>query len=180
MLSTDTGTDTIDATEGNWAGKIACGHVKRLGGRVDHVVNRLQSEVEGHEFDDRTQAFETSTDGDTREACLSDWSVPDTITAISIPHALRDLVSSVVLSNFFTDQENTWVSFDLIAHCTVNRLSHRHLVIVDRARCERTADSHALQESYWPLRFLDGVLHHPDRYFYYKTLYKTERSIFKP
>ena len=107
MLGTDTGADAIDTTEDDWASQVSSRHVKRLGSRVDHVIDGLQGEVEGHELDDGAEAFETCTDGNTREASLSDWSVPDSIAAISIPHALGDFVSSVVLCDFFADQEDT-------------------------------------------------------------------------
>ena len=158
VLSTDTGADSIDTTEGDWASQVSRRHVKRLGSRVDNVIDRLQGEVEGHELDDGAEAFETCTDGNTREASLGDWSVPDSIAAISIPHALRDFVSSVVLRDFFANQEDTRISFDLVTHRTVNRLSNRHLVVGDWSCSEGTAGSHALQESDWPS--LDGVLHH--------------------
>lgn len=50
MLGTDTGCETVGATEGDVAGLDTAGHVVGLCGGVDDLVNGLHGEVEGHEL----------------------------------------------------------------------------------------------------------------------------------
>ena len=50
MLGSDTGGETVGATEGDVAGLDTTGHVVCLCGRVDDLVNGLHGEVEGHEL----------------------------------------------------------------------------------------------------------------------------------
>ena len=50
VLSTDTGSETVGATEGDVAGLDTTGHVVCLCGGVDNLVNGLHGEVEGHEL----------------------------------------------------------------------------------------------------------------------------------
>ena len=50
VLSSDTGGETVGATEGNIAGLDTTGHVVCLCGRVDDLVNSLHSEVERHKL----------------------------------------------------------------------------------------------------------------------------------
>ena len=50
VLSCDTGSSTVRATEDDGYGDIAARHVICLAGRVDNLVDGLHSEVEGHEL----------------------------------------------------------------------------------------------------------------------------------
>ena len=50
VLSSDTGGETVRATEGDVAGLDTTGHVVCLCGRVDDLVNGLHGEIEGHEL----------------------------------------------------------------------------------------------------------------------------------
>jgi hypothetical protein len=50
VLGSDTGSETVGATEGDVAGLGTTGHVVRLCGGVDDLVNCLHGEVEGHEL----------------------------------------------------------------------------------------------------------------------------------
>ena len=50
MLCSDTGSETVGATEGDVAGLDTTGHVVGLCGGVDNLVNGLHGEVEGHEL----------------------------------------------------------------------------------------------------------------------------------
>jgi hypothetical protein len=50
VLGSDTRSETVGATEGDVAGLGTTGHVVRLCGGVDDLVNGLHGEVEGHEL----------------------------------------------------------------------------------------------------------------------------------
>ena len=50
VLSCDTGSSTVRATEDDGYGDIAARHVIRLAGRVDNLVDGLHGEVEGHKL----------------------------------------------------------------------------------------------------------------------------------
>ena len=169
MLGTNSRADTINSAEDDRAGEVAIGHVEGLGGGVDNMVDRLQGEVEGHELDDGAEAFETSTDGDTSEASLSDWSVPDALRAIFVPHALGHFVGAVVLGDLFANQENPFVTLDLVTHSSVDGVTDSHLVVGDRRRgkCAGLGGSHSLEER-CRLGPLDSSLHH---YFLVNMIY---------
>ena len=55
VLSADARRRAIGPAEHDGAAHLAAGHVKRLGGRIDDVVDGLHGEVEGHEFNDRLE-----------------------------------------------------------------------------------------------------------------------------
>ena len=50
VLSTDTGSETVGATESDVARLDTAGHVEGLGGRVNNLVDGLHGEVESHEL----------------------------------------------------------------------------------------------------------------------------------
>lgn len=89
------------------------------------MVNSLESEVKGHELNDWAESHQTGANSNSGEASLGNWSVPNTAASIPVPHALRNLVGTVVLGNFLTNQENVWVSLNLLAHRTVDGLANR-------------------------------------------------------
>ncbi len=62
----------VGAAEHDGAAHLSAGHVQRLGGRVDDLVDGLHGEVPGHELDDRAQAGEGRADADAGEALLGD------------------------------------------------------------------------------------------------------------
>jgi len=120
VLGTDRGANTVDSAENNGAGEVTSGHVVGLGTGVDNMVNSLEGKVPGHEFNHRAEASKTSTNSNSSETSFSNRSVNDTFVTISVPHTLRDLVGSVVLSNLFADEENFLVTLDFVAHGRVD------------------------------------------------------------
>lgn len=110
MLGGDTGGETVGATEGDVAGLDTAGHVVRLRGGVDDLIDGLHGEVEGHELAlvslesrpesltsndtyDRVKTREGSTDSQTGETGLGNRRVNDSLGTESIQQALGDLVS---------------------------------------------------------------------------------------
>jgi hypothetical protein len=75
MLSTDTGSGTVRATENNRTGDVTARHVVCLSGTVDDVIDGLHGKVPGHEFTDGSQTRESSTDGETSESHFRDRGV---------------------------------------------------------------------------------------------------------
>lgn len=112
VLGSDTGGETIGATEGDVAGLDTTGHVVCLCGRVDNLVNGLHGKVERHELalalpsellfaekeyegtDNRVQASERSTDGQTSETRLGNGRVDDPLLTKAVEQALGDLVTA--------------------------------------------------------------------------------------
>ena len=93
------------------------------------MVDGLESEVECHELDDWAKSVETSSDADSGETSLCDWSVPDPLASVLVVHSLANLVRSIILSDFFTHEEHALISFDFITHGGVNRLSNSHFFV---------------------------------------------------
>jgi hypothetical protein len=60
---------------------LAAGHVKRLGGGIDDLVDRLHGEVEGHELDDRAQAGHSAHRRHAGKAMLGDRRVDHALGA---------------------------------------------------------------------------------------------------
>ena len=77
MLGADAGSRTARAAEHHRRTHLAAGHIERLGGGVDDLVDRLHGEVEGHELDDRLQARHRRTDADAGKAVLGDRRIDD-------------------------------------------------------------------------------------------------------
>src|SRR6187455_797159 len=100
VLGSDPRRRAIGAAKHGGAAHLTACHVKRLGGRVDDVVDRLHGEVEGHEFDDRPEPGKGSTDPDASEAIFGDRSIDDAVWPELVEHALADLVGPLILANF--------------------------------------------------------------------------------
>ena len=124
VLGTDASANAVNAAEGNWTSQVTSRHVERLSSGVDDVVNSLQREIERHELDDRAQAVETSADGNSGESSLTNWSVPDALRTVAVPHTLRHLIGTIVLGDFFADEEDVGVALDFVAHGAVDGLAH--------------------------------------------------------
>ena len=77
VLGGDARRGAVRAAEDDRRAHLAAGHVERLGGRVDDLVDRLHGEVEGHELDDRLQAGHRRADADAGKAVLGDRRVDD-------------------------------------------------------------------------------------------------------
>lgn len=127
VLSTDTGSGTVGASEGDVTLLGSSRHVVGLGTRVDDLVNGLHGEVPGHELTDGLETSEGSTDTDTGETHLGDGGVDDSSLAKLVEQALGDLVGSVVLADFLAHDEDVVVSVHLLSECGVESISDGHL-----------------------------------------------------
>ena len=92
MLRRDTGGGTVRPTEHDRTRHVSTGHVVRLSGTVDDVVDSLHGKVPGHEFTDRTQTGEGGTDGETGETHFGDGSVDDSAFSKLVEQTLGDLI----------------------------------------------------------------------------------------
>lgn len=67
------------------------GHVERLGGAVNQVIDGLHCEVERHELADGSKAGEGGSNGEPRESHFGDGRIDDAVVAVLLPQALADL-----------------------------------------------------------------------------------------
>ena len=102
MLGSDCLGGSVGASEDDGTGTVTTGHVADLGRGVDHVVDGLHGEVEGHELDDRLETVHRSTATDTRETDFGDRSVDHSLGTESLGQTLGNLVGSVVVGDFLT------------------------------------------------------------------------------
>lgn len=116
MLSSHTGSGTVWTSESDVTWLDTTGHVQRLGGRVDDVVNGLHGEVERHELTNRLQASESGTHGQTSETHLSNWGVHHSSLTKSIEQSTGNLVGTVVLGNLLTHEKNVVISVQLLGN----------------------------------------------------------------
>ena len=106
MLRRHTLGASIGASEHDGDVDLAAGHVHRLGGGVDHLVDGLHREVEGHELENGAEAVEGSAHSKSREAHLSDGSVNDPLVSILLPQTSGHFISSVILSNLLAHDKH--------------------------------------------------------------------------
>ena len=126
MLGGDPRGDAVRPAEDDRAAHLAAGHVARLRGRVDDLVDRLHREIEGHELDDRPQAGEAGADPEPGKTLLGDRRVDDAARPEFLQQALADLVGALVLGDLLADQKDRFVAPHLLGHCVAQRLAHRH------------------------------------------------------
>ena len=124
VLSTDAGSRAIRAAEDNRRAHLAAGHVERLGGRVDDLVDRLHGKVERHELDDGAKPGHGSADTDTGEAVLGDRGVDHAAGAEFLQQTLRDLVGALVLGHFLTHEEDILIGAHFLGHGVAQRFAH--------------------------------------------------------
>ena len=102
VLGSDGLGGTVGASEDDGAGTVTTRHVVDLGGGVDHVVDGLHGEVEGHELHDRLEAVHRGAAPDTRETNLGDRGVDHSLGAELLVQTLGDLVGTVVVRDLLT------------------------------------------------------------------------------
>ena len=134
VLGCDAGGCAVGAAEDDRAAHLAARHVKRLGGRVDDLVDRLHGEVPGHELDDRLQAREGRADADAGKALFGDRRVDHALGAELVEQALADLVGALVLGDFLAHQEDIAIAAHLFGHRVAQRFAHGDLA---SWRCRR-------------------------------------------
>ena len=126
MLGSDAGCRTVRTAEHHLAGHLAAGHVQRLGGGIDDLVDRLHGEVEGHELDDRLQAGHRRTDADAGKAMLGDRRIDDALVAEFLQQTLGDLVGALILRDLFAHDEHIRVAPHFLGHGVAQRFADGH------------------------------------------------------
>jgi hypothetical protein len=126
VLGGDARRRAVRAAEHDRAAHLAAGHVERLGGGVDDVVDRLHGEVEGHELDDRLQARHRRADAEAGEAVLGDRRVDHALRPELLQQALGDLVGALILADLLAHEEHVAVAAHFLGHGVAQRLAHRH------------------------------------------------------
>ena len=116
VLRADTAGGAIGTAEDDRTTHLATGHVERLGGGIDDVVDGLHGEVEGHEFNDRTQPVEGRADTQAGKAVLGDRRVDDALGTELVQQATGDLVGALVFGDFFTHHEDGVIAAHLLGH----------------------------------------------------------------
>ena len=125
VLGADPRRRAVGAAKHDGAGLLATGHVKRLGRRIDDVVDGLHGEVHGHELDDGLEAGIAGTAGQTGEAHLGDGGVDHPLGAEFVQQSLADLIGALILGHFLAQQEHGRVDPHLLGHGVAQRLAHR-------------------------------------------------------
>ena len=69
MLRGDPAGSSVRTTEDNRTTHLAAGHVQRLRGGIDDLVDGLHGKVEGHELDNRPQFAKGGTDSRPANPC---------------------------------------------------------------------------------------------------------------
>jgi len=107
---------TVGPTEHDRDIELTTGHVADLGRVVDDLVNRHEGEVERHEFNNRAKTTHCGPDGQAAEAVLGNRGVDDALGTELVQHAFTDFVGSIVLGDFFTQEEYTLVAHHFLGH----------------------------------------------------------------
>jgi hypothetical protein len=129
-----------------------------LSAGVDNVIDALKGKVKGHVLNDGAEAGEASTDGEASETRLCDGSVNNTLIAIFLPQSLGNLVGSIVLCYFLSDEEDSLVTLDFFVHGCVDCFTYSHLL---RGRSTGVESSRlGAEDRFMEERSISCVLHH--------------------
>ena len=116
MLSGDAAGGTVRASKDNRAPHLAAGHIQRLGGRVDDLVDGLHGEIERHEFDHRPQIAKGGPDPETGKALLGDRRVDDPLGTEFGKQALGHLVGTLIFGHFLAHDKDTVIGAHFLGH----------------------------------------------------------------
>eukprot|EP00053_Salpingoeca_punica_P008562 m.76658 g.76658 ORF g.76658 m.76658 type:complete len:418 (+) comp14651_c0_seq1:227-1480(+) len=139
VLGTDAGRRAVGAAEDDGAGEHAVGHVVGLGGRVDHVVDGLHGEVEGHELADRAEAGHGCADGHASETHLRDGRVDHSVATKRLQQAAADLICAVVLADLLAHEDDLLIAPHLVLHGQRQGIANGHLGLDGGAGCKAAA-----------------------------------------
>merc|ERR1719277_533416 len=109
MLRRHTLGASIGASEHDGDIDLAAGHVHRLGGGVDHLVDGLHREVEGHELQDGSETMESCSNSQSRESHFCDGGVNNSSVSVLLPQSSCYLVSSIILCNLLTHDKHSFI-----------------------------------------------------------------------
>ena len=123
MLRGDAGRRSVRPPEDDRAAHLAAGHVKRLGGGVDDLVDGLHREVEGHELDHGAQPSEGRAHTQPGEAVFGNRRVADAPRSELGEQALRHLVGALIFRDFLAHHEDGLVAAHFLGHGVPERLA---------------------------------------------------------
>ncbi|VEU45051.1 unnamed protein product [Pseudo-nitzschia multistriata] len=128
VLGGGTGTVSVGTTEDNGNGQVSPTHIILFGRTVDNVVDSLHTEIDGHEFDDRSEVLQGGSDCHPCESGLCDGCVDDTLFSVLLVKALGDLVGTLVLGDFLSHDEDGFVALHFFVESLIDSLADRHLL----------------------------------------------------
>ena len=105
---------------------VAVEHVRDRGGVVDDLVECEQREVDGHQFDDRSQAGHRRADPGTNDRVLGDRRVADPLLAETVKQALGDFEGPLEDTDVLAHDEDVPVALHLLGDRVTERFAHAH------------------------------------------------------
>ncbi len=115
--------------DGDGRGRSACGHEAELGGVVDDLVRGDADEVHDHDLGHRKQAVDRRTDRGTDDRGLRDRGVQHPVVAV-LGRQPRGRAGRAGVGDVLTEQEHPFVGFQRLVEREVQRLAHRHHLLV--------------------------------------------------
>lgn len=92
------------------------------------MVDSLHGEVHSHELNDRLESIEPCTDSQTSEAGFRNRRVDDSLRAKIVQHSLGDFVSTLILADLFTHEEDVRIASHFVAHRNAKSVSYGQLL----------------------------------------------------
>ena len=114
MGGADIGSAVCGAANHDWAVDETSTHVADLTRIVDDLIPCHIGEAPEHEFHHGADAQHGGADTHADEAGFANWSINHALVAEALPEAFGDFVGAVVLSHFFSDDDDIFVTDDFL------------------------------------------------------------------
>jgi len=101
----------------------AAAHVTDLAGIVDDLVVRHGAEAPEHQLDHGSQPEHRGADSHAYEGGFTDWRIDDPLVPEFFPKTPCHLVGAVILGDFFADEDDIGIAFDLLGERLVESIS---------------------------------------------------------
>ncbi len=127
VLGSHRSSRSIQTSENNRYIKISSRHVKCLRSRIIKMTHCLKSKVPSHVLYNRSSVKIRSPNSKTSKPSLCNRSIYNSFRSKDILHSLGNLISPLILSNFFTHKKHRRIPMHLFYHSLSNSLSYRNL-----------------------------------------------------
>ena len=116
MLRANTRRRAIWTAKNNRAAHLSTRHIISFRSRIDDVVNCLHGEIEGHEFDDWSQAAHRSTSAYACKTIFGNGRINDAACAEFVKQPLRDFIRALILGDFLTHDKYAVIAAHFLCH----------------------------------------------------------------
>ncbi len=125
MLRANAGRGAVRAAKYNRAAHLSAGHIERLGGRVDYMVDGLHGEVKGHKLDNRAKAPHGRADANAGKSVLGNRRINHAALTKFFEQFAGNFIRALIDGDFLAHDKDFIITAHFFSHSVAQSVAHR-------------------------------------------------------